>query len=321
MHDLEEMEMGKKLRNSIVKKLAAVMLVMGMILSLAGCVRYEIKLTIHEDGSTDIDFIYAMLESSNTSESTQASMDQAKSRLREAGFIVMDYFDSDNAKADMKYRGFTASYEGYNIDEIQQNIADEELEDFDGITITKEDDVYTFTWNMDKESTSTASSSVTPDLLDSYDGYMRFVLVIPGKVIESNASSKSGKTLTWNLLETDSYMYAKFTLTGGNGIPMWVIGLIIAGVIIIAGVVIMLLIMKKKKSEAAYDYSSPYIDQPAGGDSDSTYSAGGTTGLPGSGADDDVEVDLSGATPIWNRPDSEDGQDAEEELNEDEFLQ
>ena len=90
---------------------------------------------------------------------------------------------------------------------------------------------------------------------------------------------------------------------------------------VLLNIVIMLLIMKKKKSEAAYDYSSPYIDQPAGGDSDSTYSAGGTTGLPGSGADDDVEVDLSGATPIWNRPDSEDGQDAGEELNEDEFLQ
>ena len=79
----------------------------------------------------------------------------------------------------------------------------------------------TLKWDFTAGLDDAKNQGVTADYLKDYDGYMRFVIELPSKVIESNGEeSKDGKHIEWDLFELgDGRIEATFTLKGGKAFP------------------------------------------------------------------------------------------------------
>ena len=336
--------MEKKRKMGVVKKLAAVFLV-ALFFVMTGCVRYEIKMTVDKDGMVDVVFTYAVWQTDSTSSST-SSLAQQKLKYLEAGYEVEDYMETDDGRT---YVGFVAKLSGVTLEQEIENTKSNDLDFGTASLSVDEEGVYFLALNFDSETSQAESNGASTDLLDEYGGYMRFVLEIPGKVVESNATKVKGRTLTWDIMSMSSeFVYAKFTLTGGgSGFPMWMIGVIIGGILIIGGVVVGIMIMTNKKKAAAYSYPSSSSSSSSSNydrdDDIDSYSPNRTKGLPIMGAmpgsdplvteetqayaaelaakkaaeeQPEVYTAPTATEPIWNRPasDADDLEDLDDDF-------
>lgn len=313
--------MEKLRKQSVLKKIAALM-ILSILFVFTGCIRYEVKLSIDKDGKTTIVLTYAALKTDSTSSSSLAS---SKLKYLNAGFEVEDYIETSDGNT---YIGFIARKEGSTLDKAIADMSSKDL-DFGTVSLSKDEEgVYFLAMNYDSETQQAESGGATSSALEKYDGYMRFVLEVPGKVVESNATKVSGKTLTWDLLTADEFVYAKFTLEGGGGfgIPMWVIGVLIGGIIIIGGVVVAIMIISNKKKAEAFSYSPSrpaYTPDPEPDPEPvKPFTTSQSTGLPQMGDSyNDGSSAPTASGPIWARPSSsDDPAGTMDDLDDDSFL-
>lgn len=195
-------------RTRILKTLSAVILVVGILMCLTGCLRYESRAKVNADGTVDFGFLYAIADISG---SDSGSMDSAREPFERAGWEVEDYSEKGN---NTTYNGFRANVRGVPIEELGDKLEQVGLQ---GLSIKEDNGVYTLQWDVSDMTSNATSQGVTGNYLTEYGGYMKFVLELPGKVIECNGiESDGGKRIEWDLLEMKSTVYAQFSLKGAG---------------------------------------------------------------------------------------------------------
>lgn len=239
------------------KKSLAVMLVFAIIMCFTGCIRYSMTASVHKDGTVDFTFIYATMDTSDMmgtdssdDEDDESEPDYAEmmEKFEDADWDCEDYEGEKGDETD--YLGFKATKEGIDLEDLADELA-ELGEGFDKFTIEEEKGVYTLEWDIDGITSEAEGMSVTSDALKTYGGYMKFVLELPGKAKDNNATdvSKDGKTLEWDFFEMDEAIYCEFDLKATGGFPGWLIGVIIGAAVIVVGVIVAIIIMNSKKKK------------------------------------------------------------------------
>jgi len=109
-----------------------------------------------------------------------------------------------------------------------------------------------------------AGGLLTPEqLADSLGASLRITL--PGRILESNATSTEGNTLVWTLPITggaiDIHAVSDPTQSAGGGFPLWVIIVIAAAVV--AGIGVIVLIGRKRGGAAAAPPPPPAPEMPS----------------------------------------------------------
>ena len=264
------------------KKVFSIFLLLIILFSLTGCVKYNAEMNINEDKSMNFSIIYAMANSifeiGEEASNRLLTADQKKDLIKQ-GFSVENYSD-DN------YKGFKISKKINNIDDVSlesdvvyslSNMFDEpsNVKMFKVIK-DKNKNVYTANFKFDAnesdimnndESTESENNAVdgstTEENIDlsgldealqtSLD--LKYVVKLPYAAISSNATSKSedGRELTWDLssenVETIRFQFELNNQTGSivstsNGsLPMLFI--IIALLVVI---IVMVLLVKKGRN-------------------------------------------------------------------------
>lgn len=232
---------------SRIKKLSAVMLVFAIIFCLTGCIRYEAKTSVKKDGTCDFSFTYAIdtsLAGENGGSGMGTEQAQAAFEESESDWEVDEYSDGG-------FKGFTATLSDVALEDLQDELdATGSFKNF-SLEYDEDSDSYTLDWEVSSVTDQAKSSSVSADTLEQYNGYMKFVLELPGKVIESNGEEKNGgKTVEWNLFDVKDSIHAEFNLkSSGGSLPIGLILGIIGGVVAVAAIVVVIvLVMKKKKN-------------------------------------------------------------------------
>ena len=220
-------------------KLSMIMMIVTMILSFTGCIRYKTTAEIHKDGTVDLEILYATLESAQGGSADILDVEKLKS-MSNLDWSVEAY--EDTTDDGYCYRGYTLTKANIKLEDLQSELRETDL-GFDNFTLVQEDDLYIINWDASEQKDSAEKSGGS---LDSVDGYMKFVLKVPGAIETNNATSRNGKTLEWDLLETPS-PFCKFKLTGG-GFPIWAI--IVIGVVVVGGIVALIIVLRNKKKNA-----------------------------------------------------------------------
>ena len=231
------------------------MLVFAIIMCFTGCIRYSMTASVNKDGTVDFTFIYATMDTSemmgsDSSDDEDSEPDYAETmkKFEDADWDCEDY--EGEKGDDYDYIGFKATKEGIDLEDLADELA--ELGDgFDKFTIEEEKGVYTLEWDIDGLTSEAEEMSVTSDALKTYGGYMKFVLELPGKAKDNNATdvSKDGKTLEWDFFDMDEAIYCEFDLKATGGFPGWLIGVIIGAAVIVVGVIVAIIIMNSKKKK------------------------------------------------------------------------
>lgn len=244
--------MEKEKKNRSWKRLAALTAIFSIIFCFSGCLRYRTTATVHKDGTVDIEILYAMVnsyENANDVASAGLNFDEIKDKA-ELGWSLEEYHGDQGDEYD--YYGYYLRKEGIKMEDLPKELKALDL-GFENFTLTEENGEYVLNWDA-SSSTSEAGSAEDDSGALLMDGYMEFVLKVPGKVYTNNATSTSGKTLTWNLLSQPS-PYARFKLTGG-GTPIW---LIVAIAVVCAGIIaaVVIVIVNKNKNKYVPTYRTP----------------------------------------------------------------
>ena len=245
--------MEKRTNFSRIKKFSAVMLVFAIIFCLTGCIRYEAKAAVKKDGTCDFSFTYAI--STQLGDDMSSSTDSAAEAFEGTDWEVEDYDEKG-------FAGFTATLNDVALEDLQDEL--EATGSFKGFSLEYDEDeeTYTLEWDASSVSSDASGQGVTADYLEQYDGYMKFVLELPGKVIESNGEeSNGGKKIEWNLFGLDEAIHAEFNLkSSGGSLPIGLILGIVGGVVAVAIIVVVIVLVSKKKKNApaapVADYSN-----------------------------------------------------------------
>ena len=246
-----------------IKKLSAVMLVFAIIFCLTGCLRYEAKASVKKDGTCDFSFTYAIDTSLAGENAGSGTEDAAKAfENSDSDWDLEDYKDGN-------FKGFTATLSDIALEDLEDELAATgSFKDF-SLTYDEDSESYTLDWEVTSVTNEAKSSQISADTLEQYNGYMKFVLELPGKVIESNGEEKNGgKTVEWNLFDVEDSIHAEFNLkSSGGSAPIGLILGIIGGVVAVAVIVVVIvLVMKKKKNTPptapVSDYSSVIPQAP-----------------------------------------------------------
>ena len=248
----------EKRKMQTFKKSLAVMLVLAIIMCFTGCIRYSITASVHKDGTVDFTFIYATMDTSDMmgsdasddedDEDSEPDYAETMEKFEDADWDCEDY--TGEKGDDYNYIGFKATKEGIDLDDIADELA--ELGDgFDKFSLEEDDGIYTLEWEIDGITSEAEGMSVTSDGLKTYGGYMKFVLELPGKAKENNATdvSKDGKTLEWDFFEMDEAIYCEFDLKATSSFPGWLIGVIIGAAVIVIGIIVAVIIISSKKKK------------------------------------------------------------------------
>ena len=268
------------MNGKVLKKLASATLIGGIVLSLAGCVRFKTTASVKKDGTCDITILYATIDMSSSVESDDSDMvvttssdndeeqEVQRKKFKDLGWIVADYLDDE--KEDQKYIGYTLTKDGVALEELADELRDLPDMGFEKFTLEQDGDVYIIDWDVTSSQEKAEGNQLESGTMKMSGGYMQFELKLPAGAKEQNASKEDDGVYTWNILDMKEPVHCEFTLKGGNGFPMWVIGVIAGGVVIIAGVVVAIIIMNKKKNEP-----SPVVAAPApAASSDNAFSSG-----------------------------------------------
>ena len=240
-------------KRTSLKKFSAIMLVFAIIVCFTGCLRSSYTATINTDGTADVTFLYAILEDYATG--IEDSRDKLEEGLEDFDYdYEIDEYDEDG------FVGFTVSVEGIELEEFEEVFSD--AFGIEGFTLEEDDGVYTLDWDAGSTTDEASSSGISSDTLEQYDGYMKFVLELPGKPIDDNATKSKGNTLEWDLMELDENIYCEFDLSKSSSIPWGLIIGIIVGVIVVAAIIaVIVIIMKKKKNAPAPAPVTPTFPQ------------------------------------------------------------
>ena len=223
-----------------------------VMLLFAGCVRYDVDMTINSDKSMDLKVTTAMADSVKSYMGEQAQNgEKEKEELKNKGLEVEDYQQDG-------YTGYTVKKHYNNIDEVSStedvtaNInAEGNADKLFKVTKGFLSNTYKATFKSeDADSYSSQMQSYKDN--ETYKEYMKgmeikFIVNLPSKAKSNNATTVSadGKRLEWDLMTTPSVEF-EFEMTNTNNLII-IIGGACAVVAIIIGVVV--LVTKKKKEE------------------------------------------------------------------------
>ena len=239
-----------------MKKIISLVLVMAMLLFvLTGCVKINYEVTLNENGSADVAFVYAFdkatLESMGaSSEDMSKSMEE---QSEENGFKIEAYSDE-------KSDGFRATK---HID----NVADVSLQEAFGEENVKDSDANKI--KIEKKGSKTVfSQNAEIDLSEMDESYasmleMKYTVKLPVKADKNNAQevSKDGKTLTWTL-KAGEVNKVEFTATKGSN--NLVIILAVVAALVVLGIVCVAVKGAKKddKEEKEEPAEEPVVEEP-----------------------------------------------------------
>ncbi len=199
----------EKTKTRPIRKLTVLVLVLSIIAALAGCVRYEARARVHQDGTMDFALIYAT--SSDLGDDLGSGTKDARKVFADAGWDLEEYKED-------KYTGFRAIKKDIAIEDLEKEL--KKTDSFEGFTIRESNGEYTIDWNVGDLKKNATGQGVSASYLEQYGGYMNFVLEVPGDVVETNGKvSSDGKTIEWNIIEMDEPIQATFTLSGGMVFP------------------------------------------------------------------------------------------------------
>lgn len=222
-----------------------------VMLLFAGCVKYDVDMTINNDKSMDLKITTAMADSVKSYMGEQASDgEKEKEELKNKGLEVEDYQQDG-------YTGYTVKKHYNNIDDLSTtedvtaNIgAEGELEKLFKVTKTATGTTYKATFKSeDADSYSSQMTSYKDN--ETYKEYMKgmeikFIVNLPSKAKSSNATnvSNDGKTLEWDLMTTPSVEF-EFEMPNSNNNLIIIIG----GACAVVGIAIcvVVVVLKKKK--------------------------------------------------------------------------
>ena len=201
------------------KKIFSLILILVMICSLTGCVKYNATMEIRKDKTMTFSIIYAMansvLEMSDDKETAILDAAQKQSLINQ-GFTITDYKDEKNT-------GVTISKEYPNIDDVSSELdveyslskMFEETSESKLFKVVKGKDKNTyyakFNFNSsdaneetdaqdsNEQDNNEDASKLGEAVASSFD--MKFMVKLPYASISNNATEKSedGKELTWVL--------------------------------------------------------------------------------------------------------------------------
>ncbi len=271
-----------------MRKLWTVILMFFCVTCLTGCMRFNTTVKVKSNGKADITMRYAVsTEFSEEDLSGYMSMpEEEMKKMQEEGWECSEYSED--------------SYMGYEF--VKRDVSFEELAgsfndagdgttiNADDFTITKNGFNYTIDWKVFEDDDISDISSYK-SYFDMAGGYMNFVLELPVKPLNSNATtiSENGKTLTWDLLalEQGQTIHVEFNLINIKVI----IGCIAAGSAILLIIVILIIVMISKNKKKAY---MP-MQQAQGVVPGSTPQPGMQNGVAGFAAQPGVQNSIAGS--------------------------
>lgn len=224
-----------------MKKVLSLATIMVMIaIALTGCVNVNYEVTLNEDGTADIAYVYGfekefLEEMGTTAEDMTSDMKESA----EASEYEIEAYSDDNVE------GFRAKK---HVEDLA-NISLEEAFGSEYVTDSEENQL-----KVEKKGLNTVYSQNAKIDLTSMDPSMasmvtmKYTVNLPVKAGENNASevSKDGKTLTWNL-EAGAVNEINFKASSSG--TMLTIVIIVVALVIIGIVIAVIISTKKSKKE------------------------------------------------------------------------
>ena len=246
----------KSLINDKKKYLYLVALSILCAIVFSGCVRANCTIEVKSNGKTDISALVAVganALSQYTGEEVDPSVilsEEEIEKIKDNGWNCESY----NEDGFLGYKIIKSDIETSQISDTVKNMllllggsieadTSSALGDF---SITRNDNLYTLDWKMQDGEQSEDNPSDYKDYFESMGGYATIVISLPSEPISSNASSVSadGKTLTWNLLDSEFDGIHIEYKSGTSIVTVAVAAAVIAAAIVI---IIILLVRRRKK--------------------------------------------------------------------------
>jgi len=210
-----------------------------VVVTLAGCFKGKVDLTINSDDTIDGSMLIAI--QSGIGDSLGMSDDDLLGEMTGdvsgdlEGATVKDYSEDG-------YIGKLYSFENQPLDSFDSG------DDGSDVSITREGDTFIVdgTWNTE----DTDTGGMDPAALGAE---FTFAVTFPGKVSDANGTiSDDGKTVTWNLLDPPATLHAEGKAVDNSSNMLWILLAAIA-LLVVAAVVITLLVVRKRGSKPVED--------------------------------------------------------------------
>lgn len=226
------------------------LLMLPVVAVLAGCFRMDMGITINSDETVDV---------------SMEIVDQSGMFLGAAGQGSCSDLDQ-GAPADLDYSVEEFDEDGDPGCRLVVNGAPlAELQQGDGISITRDGDVYTF----ELEGDDTGMMGELGDLSGAGSAAPQVSLSVtfPGEVIEAGGGEVDGNTVTWSDLEVfvTGATATGSAVDGGGSSNLVLIIAIVAGVIVIGAVIAIVVISSKNKKKDASGAPAGAPSAPYGG--------------------------------------------------------
>ncbi len=240
------------------RKLYILCLAVLVLCLTAACVRYDLTIKFHANGTADTRILVAVSDS--MASMTDGSFTLTSEQIREMeakGYSYEPYSES--------------GYTGYTL--TRKNVKLSELENVDstggptpaagGSSIRVDGKHVTVDIPFTGENLEDNSEYLS--MIGKMGGYMRITMEFPAKPTNHNATSvsKNGKELTWDLtqMKPGDTVHAEFDLPS-YAFLAWLLPLI--GVVVAAAAVALILWLRRKKAKAAAITESPESQDSAG---------------------------------------------------------
>lgn len=254
-------------RSQTWKKIVAALLVLTVIFALCGCVRYRATCSVNEDGTVTFYILYATLSTGEDDSLFSVSMtNEERQRLESEGWSVKPYTGEPSDEYD--YAGYVVTKSGIKLEDLNKEVAPVEFgsQSLSGLKCTKKGELYTIDWDVTDMQSVVSDNQIGSDDMFSFGGFMEFVLKLPTKPLEDNATEKKGGTLTWKINDMNEPIHVEFKIeepqpiaksnraksrsdkSSGDGFPIWLGMTIIALVVAAAAVVITIVVIKTRES-------------------------------------------------------------------------
>ena len=254
---------------------------------LSGCMRFTTTVKVKSNGKVDISMLYAIskgLAEMGDEDINMTLPEEEVTEMEDNGWTCKEYYQED-------YVGYEMVKENVDLNDLANEFGDSDREaaiNPDQLKVQRNGFTYIIDWKMFEDEQQEQLSEYK-NYFSMAGGYMEFVLELPFKASNSNATyvSDDGKTLKWDLLSMPKEgMHVEFSLLN---IPL-VIGCIVGCAVLVAIVVVVIAVMANKKKKEAYAWQQmEYPGMPQAGTlgmpqtGDSGMSQAGNPGMPQAG--------------------------------------
>ncbi|WP_144276270.1 hypothetical protein [Demequina sp. NBRC 110053] len=234
---------------------------------LAGCLKVDMSVTLHEDDTASGEFVMAVSKGLADVMGEEELAGALESETIE-GATQEPYEDED-------FVGTRTTFEDLAIAEL----ADETL------TVTREGDEFVVS------GTPTDLGAELGEVDIPADATATLAVTFPGEVTEHNGTL-DGTTVTWDLITAPDELQARGAAVEGGGIPVWIIVLVLAVMGIGIGIAVVLVTSTRRK--APENEASLTAEREAGFLTHPTPDEGAGAPVAGEGSNDDGAPDLAG---------------------------